>query len=103
MVKKLKLFKRIPSRKFIKDKALVNFILQHSIKAKINFSKIKIHSFSNYIHRKENDCKYINKNFELEEKQNNREIPDFRFSLLIFFSIGKRTEKTPKFKSFIFN
>ena len=37
---KLKKAKR--TRKFVKDKAIVNFLLEHMKPAKINFSKIKI-------------------------------------------------------------
>ena len=102
MVKKIKLFKRIPSRKYIKDKALVNFIMQHSIHGKINFPKIKRCSFSKYVHDNKNGCKYLNKNLEIEKKLNNIKIQDFRFSLLGFFSIDKKVEKA-SFKSFIFN
>ena len=107
MVKKLKLFKRIKSRQYIKDKALVHFILQHSKKETINFPKIKIHSFSNYLHTKENDCKDkkikgLTRNVKVGKNQNKREMPDFRLSLLSFFCVDKKAEDAPKFKSFIF-
>ena len=44
---KLKSSKR--ARKFIKDKAIVNFLLEHMKPAKINFSKIKIPSFLTFL------------------------------------------------------
>ena len=44
---KLKKAKR--TRKFVKDKAIVNFLLEHMKPTKINFSKIKIPSFINFL------------------------------------------------------
>ena len=44
---KLKKAKR--TRKFVKDKAIINFLLEHMKPAKINFSKIKIPSFINFL------------------------------------------------------
>ena len=44
---KLKKAKR--TREFVKDKAIVNFLLEHMKPAKINFSKIKIPSFINFL------------------------------------------------------
>ena len=43
---------------YIKDKAIVNFILAHSKKPKIDFSKIKIHPFFNILHNEEENKKY---------------------------------------------
>ena len=48
---KLKKAKR--TRKFVKDKAIVNFLLEHMKPAKINFSKIKIPSFLNFLENEE--------------------------------------------------
>ena len=48
---KLKKAKRI--RKFVKDKAILNFLLEHLKPAKINFSKIKIPSFINFLENEE--------------------------------------------------
>ena len=48
---KLKKSKR--TRKFVKDKAIVNFLLEHMKPAKINFSKIKIPSFINFLENEE--------------------------------------------------
>ena len=48
---KLKKSKR--TRKFVNDKAIVNFLLEHMKPAKINFSKIKIPSFINFLENEE--------------------------------------------------
>ena len=44
---KIKTAKR--ARKIIKDKAIVNFLLEHMTPVKLNFPKIKIPSFLNQI------------------------------------------------------
>ena len=49
-MKKQKLKKRI-----IKDKAIVNFLLEHMKPVKIDFSKIKIPSFINFLENKEKE------------------------------------------------
>ena len=48
---KLKKAKR--TRKFVKDKAIVNFLLEHMKPAKINFSKIRVPSFINFLENEE--------------------------------------------------
>ena len=48
------------ARKFVKDKAIVNFLLEHMKPIKINFSKIKIPSFINFIENE--DSQSINSN-----------------------------------------
>ena len=52
-------------RKLVKDKAIVNFLLEHMKPVKINFSKIKIPSFLNFIENEKNDS--INSNISQEE------------------------------------
>jgi len=55
-------------RKFVKDKAIVNFLLEHMKPIKINFSKIKIPSFINFIENEKKDS--INSNiFKVENIQ----------------------------------
>ena len=55
-------------RKFVKDKAIVNFLLEHMKPVKINFSKIKIPSFLNFIENEKKDS--INSNiFQAENIQ----------------------------------
>ena len=41
--------------KLVKDKAIVNFLLEHMKPVKINFSKIKIPSFINFIENEKKD------------------------------------------------
>ena len=54
MVKtELKLKKAKRARKFVKDKAVVNFLLEHMKPAKINFSKIRVPSFINFLENEE--------------------------------------------------
>ena len=55
---KLKRSKRV--RKFVKDKAIVNFLLEHMKPAKINFSKIKIPSFANFLVNEEKSSSGLN-------------------------------------------
>ena len=60
--------KAIRPRKLVKDKAIVNFLLEHMKPAKINFSKIKIPSFLNFIENEKKDS--INSNiFQVENIQ----------------------------------
>ena len=49
----LKLKKAKRTRKFVKDKAVVNFLLEHMKPAKINFSKIRVPSFINFLENEE--------------------------------------------------
>ena len=54
--------------KLVKDKAIVNFLLEHMKPVKINFSKIKIPSFLNFIENEKKDS--INSNiFQVENIQ----------------------------------
>ena len=52
-------------RKLVKDKAIENFLLEHMKPVKINFSKIKIPSFLNFIENEKKDS--INSNISQEE------------------------------------
>ena len=67
---KLKKAKR--KRKFIKDKSIVNFLLEHMKPAKIDFSKIKIPSFINFL---ENEEKESNMSNESNEPKILKDIP----------------------------
>ena len=105
-----KKFKGIKKNKYIKDKALIHFIHQHSIEEKIDFSKIKIPSFSNLSETDKDDfkeikSKYLNKNSHnpyIYKNQKNNKMPGFGLSLLNFFVRDDNSQKTPKFESFIF-
>ena len=73
MVKtELKLKKAKRSRKFVKDKAIVNFLLEHMKPAKINFSKIRIPSFIDF---SENEEKYsINSTIFQDQKVSDEKV-----------------------------
>jgi len=43
-------------KKFIKDKAIVDFLLEHMKPSKIDFSKIKIPSFLDYLESEGKKC-----------------------------------------------
>ena len=96
---------------YIKDRALVKFILSHSKKKTIDFSKIKIPSFIDYIDTKENkkSCnKYIsNSNLKnMDEKEGNGlehiSFPAFKFLLLKDLNFGFIYNNDSKFKSTLF-
>ena len=56
MVKpEFKLKKSKKNRKIVKDKAIVDFLLEHLKPVKINFSKIRIPSFINFAENEEKD------------------------------------------------
>lgn len=103
-------FKKRHSSKYIKDKAIINFILQHSEEEKIDYSKIKIPSFFNSSDSEVNGIK-TNRQNNLNESDEAPEdpkliemgkIPNFNFSLLSFFGRDEKTENMPNFKSFLF-
>ena len=56
--KKIKNGKR--SKKILRDKAIVNFLLEHMKPVKIDFSKIKIPSFFNFLENEENNSNIFN-------------------------------------------
>ena len=103
-------FKKRHSSKYIKDKAIINFILQHSEEEKIDYSKIKIPSFFNSSDSEVNGIK-TNRQNNLNESDEAPEdpkliemgkIPNFNFSLLSFFGRDEKTENMPNFKTFLF-
>ena len=109
MAKKLKKKFKKKTNKYIKDKAIVDFILQHSEKENIDFSKIKIPSFSGCTSNEEDDIKSIksdnlNEKFDQINIQEKNKIPNFRFSLLDFFSKDENNNnrRIPEFKSTFF-
>ena len=58
MVKKMeKSLKKKTKAKYIKDKCVANFILQHLRKETIDFSKIKIPSFLEFVNNEEKESK----------------------------------------------
>ena len=60
-------------RKFIKDKAIINFLLEHMKPVKIDFSKIRFPSFSYFQEKEEKNNSDLNKLF-LNKKSDNFKI-----------------------------
>ena len=57
-------------RKFIKDKAIINFLLEHMKPVKIDFSKIRFPSFSHFQEKEEKNNSDSNQSF-LNKKSDN--------------------------------
>ena len=84
MVKpELKKSKAKRARKFIKDRATVNFILEHLKPSKIDFSKIKMPSFLESFEEGEKESKQEKENRN-ESNPNRNEMPIFGMSFLKF-------------------
>lgn len=74
MVKtEIKMKKAKRRRKFIKDKAIINFLLEHMKPVKIDFSKIRFPSFSYFQEKEEKNNSDLNKLF-LNKKSDNLKI-----------------------------
>ena len=88
MVKtELKIKKTKRARKFVKDKAILNFLLEHMKPAKIDFSKIRVPSFLNF---SENEEKNSVNSHEVQETQNTTELENIgRESRNIFLKVSK--------------
>ena len=100
MSKKIKSkIKRKSSRKYIKDKSLTDFLLQHLKKEQIDFSKIKIPSFLDFI---KNEEKEENKALKQSDSENGKRMPLFGFSLLNELLSDKKTKELISFKSSLF-
>ena len=69
----IKLKKSKRTRKFIKDKAIVDFLLEHMKPVKIDFSKIRFPSFSYFQEKEEKNNSDLNKLF-LNKKSDNLKI-----------------------------
>ena len=95
--------KQIRKIKYIKDEAIVNFLLQHSESKKIDFSKIKIPSFFD-------DCNDSNENTTtqsaLEQVHNNeqkpKQLPVFGLNLFNELKNDGNQSEDHKFSSSIF-
>ena len=103
------------NRKYIKDKAIVNFILAHSKKPKIDFSKIKIHPFFNIPQNEEDNKKYLDdkKLFDANKiyirGKENKVMEPISFPTFQFTSFNDlkfefiKNEDVSKIKTFLFN
>lgn len=108
MVKKIKKYiKKKPKAKYIKDKCVANFILQHLEEQLIDFSKIKIPPFLDFLNNGEDESKSIkndnlNKKAEDPLEQKNKNLPKFGFSFLNELLEEKREPIPQMFNSSIF-
>ena len=75
----IKLKKAKRARKFIKDKAIVDFLLEHMKPVKIDFSKIKIPTFIDFLENEEKNAIFSN---ESNEQKIFKDIPTIGISLL---------------------
>ena len=75
----IKLKKSKRARKFIKDKAIVDFLLEHMKPVKIDFSKIKIPTFIDFLENGEKNSIFSN---ESNEQKIFKDIPTIGISLL---------------------
>ena len=70
------------TRRLIKDKAIVNFLFDHMRPAKIDFSKIKIPSFLNFLDDEE---KKPEKQNGIQDNQNDEGLPILGRTQINFF------------------
>ena len=75
----IKLKKSKRARKFIKDKAIVDFLLEHMKPIKIDFSKIKIPTFIDFLENGDKNSIFSN---ESNEQKIFKDIPTIGISLL---------------------
>ena len=75
----IKLKKAKRARKFIKDKDIVDFLLEHMKPVKIDFSKIKIPTFIDFLENGEKNSIFSN---ESNEQKIFKDIPTMGISLL---------------------
>ena len=72
------------TRKIIKDKATVNFLLEHLRPSKIDFSKIKIPSFLSFSDEEKEKSNHL-KQIRKDDDPKGNENPIFGMSLLKLF------------------
>ena len=68
----IKLKKSKRARKFIKDKAIVDFLLEHMKPVKIDFSKIRFPSFSYFQEKEEKNWKKKEEKKKEKEEKNQK-------------------------------
>ena len=94
-------------RKYIKDKALVKFILQHSVKEEIDLSKVSIPSFADVLKADEEDSrnfrsKYFNMKSKEPNSKNVQTPPTFSLSMLDIIKLEENSLPSVHFSSSIF-
>ena len=94
-------------RKYIKDKGVFKFILQHLVKEEIDLSKVSIPSFSEVLKSDEEDsrafrAKYLNSKFEKSHSEKIQVIPTFTLSLLDIIKREDNSSPSYNFSSSLF-
>ena len=94
-------------RKFLKNKALVKFILQHSVKEEIDLSKVSIPSFADVLKADEEDSrnfrsKYFNMKSKEPNSKNVQTPPTFSLSMLDIIKLEENSLPSVHFSSSIF-
>ena len=99
----MKKMKKIQSRKYIKDKCIVSFLLQHLKPQKIDFSKIKIPSFFESCNDSdEKNSISSNDTREPSHFQTPRQLPSFGLTMLDELENDENQSEEVKFVSSIF-
>ena len=94
-------------RKYIKDKAIFKFILQHLVREEIDLSKVSIPSFSEVLKSDEEDsrafrAKYLNSKLEKSNSEKIQSIPTFTLSLLDIIKREDNSSPSNHFSSSLF-
>ena len=94
-------------RKFIKDKALAKFILQHSVREEIDLSKVPIPSFADALKADEEDYRaFRSKCYKSKSEEPNFEkvqtFPIFRLSLFDVIKMEENFIPSIHFSSSLF-
>ena len=94
-------------RKFIKDKALVKFILQHSVKEEIDLSKVAISSFVDVPKADKEDSrvfrsKYCKSKSEEPNSEKVQTFPTFNLSILDVIKMEENFVPSVHFSSSLF-
>ena len=94
-------------RKYIKDKGVFKFILQHLVREEIDLSKVSIPSFSEVLKSDEEDsrafrAKYFNSKLERSNSEKIQSIPTFTLSLLDIIKREDNSSPSYHFSSSLF-
>ena len=94
-------------RKLIKEKALVKFILQHSVKEEIDMSKVSISSFVDVLKNDEEDsrafrAKYCKSKSEEPNYEKVQTFPTFSLSILDVIKMEENFVPSVHFSSSLF-
>ena len=94
-------------RKYIKDKGVFKFIIQHLVKEEIDISKVSIPSFSEVLKSDEEDsrafrAKYLNSKLEKSNSEKIQSIPTFTLPFFVIFKRDDNSLPSSLFSSSLF-